>query len=121
METSFLSMAVSAPAEPDRRTGVLQVQDVILYPSERRVMLRGAPVALSALEFDLLHALMRRSGQVLSREALEAEIYTWRAAVASNAVEVHVHYLRKKLGRAVIRTVRGEGYVMPGQAGKALP
>lgn len=85
----------------------------MLLPGERQVFQAGALVALSALEFDLLHVLMRHCEQVMSRSQIERQLYTWGATVASNAVEVHVHYLRRKLGRTVIRTIRGAGYVMP--------
>ena len=68
------------------------------------------PVALSAREFDLLHALMLNAGRVLSREQLEQHLYSWGQEVESNAVEVHVHHLRRKLGAALIQTVRGVGY-----------
>jgi two-component system OmpR family response regulator/two-component system response regulator QseB len=69
-------------------------------------------VALSAREFDLLHALMLNVGRVLSREQLEGHLYSWGQEVESNAIEVHVHHLRRKLGSALIQTVRGVGYVL---------
>ncbi|MED5619912.1 response regulator transcription factor [Ideonella sp. BN130291] len=81
-----------------------------LDPVRREVSLRGEPVHLSAREFALLEALMRRPGAVLSREALEESVYGWQDELASNAVEVHLHHLRKKLGAGVIRNVRGVGY-----------
>ena len=58
----------------------------------------GEPVALSTREFDLLHALMLNAGRVLSREQLEQHLYSWGQEVESNAVEVHIHHLRRKLG-----------------------
>jgi two-component system OmpR family response regulator/two-component system response regulator QseB len=78
----------------------------------------GEPVTLSAREFDLLHALMLNAGRVLSREQLEQRIYSWGEEVESNAVEVHVHHLRRKLGGALIRTVRGVGYTLSRDDGK---
>jgi len=81
-----------------------------LDPERRVVTLHGEPVALSAREFTLLEALMRRPGAVLSREALEEAVYGWNDGISSNAVEVHLHHLRRKLGAQHIRNVRGVGY-----------
>jgi len=92
---------------------VLQVQDVQLDPAARTVQRAGQPVALSTREFDLLQALVLNAGRVLSREQLEQHLYSWGQEVDSNAVEVHIHHLRKKLGAALIQTVRGVGYLLP--------
>jgi two-component system response regulator QseB len=83
---------------------------VVLDPVRRVAMQHGEPVALSAREFALLEALMQRPGAVLSRQALEETIYGWGDEVGSNAIEVHVHNLRKKLGSQAIKNVRGVGY-----------
>lgn len=91
----------------------LQVQDLTLDPAGRSVLRAGQPVALSTREFDLLQALVLNAGRVLSREQLEQHLYSWGQEVESNAVEVHVHHLRKKLGAGVIQTVRGVGYLLP--------
>jgi two-component system OmpR family response regulator/two-component system response regulator QseB len=91
----------------------LQAQDVELDPAGRSVTRAGSPVALSTREFDLLHTLMLDAGRVLSREQLEQRLYGWGTEVESNAVEVHVHHLRRKLGAALIQTVRGVGYLIP--------
>lgn len=90
----------------------LQAGGVVLDPATRQVSLDGAPVSLSTREFDLLQALMLDAGRVLSREQLEQRLYGWGTEVESNAVEVHVHHLRRKLGPALIQTVRGVGYVL---------
>jgi two-component system OmpR family response regulator/two-component system response regulator QseB len=87
--------------------------DLELDPAAHRVALRGRPVELSAREFALLHELMLSAGRVLSREQLEERLYPWGREVESNAVEVHVHHLRRKLGAGLIRTIRGVGYLMP--------
>ncbi len=92
---------------------LLQVQDLQLDPAARTVLRGGQPVALSTREFDLLQALVLNAGRVLSREQLEQRLYSWGQEVDSNAVEVHVHHLRKKLGAALIQTVRGVGYLLP--------
>lgn len=91
----------------------LQAQDVTLDPAARRATLRGEPVTLSTREFDLLHLLMLSAGRVLTREQLEQQLYSWGQEVDSNAVEVHIHHLRKKLGSGLIQTVRGVGYLLP--------
>jgi two-component system OmpR family response regulator/two-component system response regulator QseB len=91
----------------------LVAQDVTLDPAGRTVRRGTETVALSAREFDLLQALMLNAGRVLSREQLERHIYSWGEEVESNAVEVHVHHLRRKLGPALIETVRGVGYLLP--------
>jgi DNA-binding response OmpR family regulator len=90
----------------------LQAQGVTLDPAARSVSRGGEPVTLSAREFDLLHALMLNAGRVLSREQLEQHLYSWGQEVESNAVEVHIHHLRRKLGSGLIQTVRGVGYTL---------
>ena len=91
---------------------LLAVRDVRLDPAARRVMRGGTEVLLAAREFDLLQALMLNAGRVMSREQLEQHLYSWGQEVESNAVEVHVHHLRRKLGAPLIETVRGVGYVL---------
>lgn len=83
---------------------------VSLDPGTREVQLDGAPVPLAPREFALLHALLERPGQVLSRAQLEERLYGWDEAVESNAVDVHLHGLRRKLGAAYILNVRGVGW-----------
>jgi DNA-binding response OmpR family regulator len=97
-----------------RRAGsggpLLECGSLVLDPVRREVQLGGAMVSLSAKEFALLETLMQRPGAVLSREQLENAIYGWQQEVGSNAVEVHLHNLRRKLGPDTIRNVRGVGY-----------
>src|SRR5436189_283438 len=83
-----------------------------LDPAARRVTQAGREIPVSAREFALLEALLHRPGAALSRAQLEERIYGWGEEVASNSVEVHIHNLRKKLGDATIRTVRGVGYAI---------
>lgn len=90
----------------------LAVQGIVLDPAARSVHKAGEQVALSAREFDLLHTFMLNAGRVLSREQLEQKLYSWGQEVESNAIEVHVHWLRRKLGNPLIQTVRGVGYVL---------
>ena len=99
-----------AHGQPQER---LRINDVVLDPAARSVELEGDSVALSAREFDLLHVLMLNTDQVLSREQLEQHLYSWGQEVESNAIEVHIHNLRRKLGSTLIHTVRGVGYILP--------
>jgi len=94
---------------------VLSVGEVRLDPAARGVAFRGKPVDLPAREYALLHALMLSAGRVLSREQLTERLYAWGEEVESNAIDVHIHHLRRKLAPGVIRTVRGVGYLMPRQ------
>jgi two-component system response regulator QseB len=98
-----------AHGQPQER---LTAQDVELDPAARTVLRAGEPVTLSTREFDLLQVLMLNAGRVLSREQLEQHLYSWGQEVESNAVEVHIHHLRRKLGPALIQTVRGVGYML---------
>jgi len=99
-----------AHGRPEER---LEAHGVVLDPAARAVRKDGVEVTLQAREFDLLHALMLNAGRVLSREQLERHLYRWGQEVESNAVEVHVHNLRRKLGAELVRTVRGIGYILP--------
>jgi two-component system response regulator QseB len=83
---------------------------LVLDPVRKSVTRDGAAVELSAKEFAVLEALMQRPGAVLSREKLEESVYGWGEEVGSNAIEVHLHHLRRKLGAASIKNVRGVGY-----------
>jgi two-component system OmpR family response regulator/two-component system response regulator QseB len=88
---------------------------VLLEPAARQVSLNGAAVTLSTREFDLLQVLMLNAGRVLSREQLEQQLYSWGHEVESNAIEVHIHHLRRKLQPELIQTLRGVGYTVPRQ------
>jgi DNA-binding response OmpR family regulator len=92
---------------------VLEIGSVRLDPAARVVTFHARPIELQAREFNLLQEFMLNPDRVLSREQLERRLYAWGEEVGSNAVEVHVHHLRRKLAPALIRTVRGVGYVMP--------
>lgn len=86
--------------------------EVELDPAARRAWRGGVPVDLSAREFSVLEKLMAAAGRVVSKAQLESAIYGWGEGVESNAVEVHVHHLRRKLGSDFIRTLRGIGYLV---------
>ncbi len=92
---------------------LLQVDGIQLDPAAHRVLYRDKPVELSVKEFALLHALMLNAGKVLSRTQLEEQLYAWGDEIESNAVEVHIHHLRRKLFPELIETIRGVGYLMP--------
>jgi len=83
---------------------------VTLDSAAHQVLYDGQPIELPGREYDLLHALMLNAGRVLSREQLEQHLYQWGSEINSNAVEVHIYHLRRKLGAALIETVRGVGY-----------
>jgi two-component system OmpR family response regulator/two-component system response regulator QseB len=91
---------------------VLRHGEVELDPAARAVVRAGEPVTLTAREFDLLHLLLDNAGRVLTRRVLEEQLYSWGESVESNALEVHIHHLRRKLGSDLIRTVRGVGYMV---------
>ncbi len=99
-------------AEPLLAHGALR-----LDPAGRSVSWEGKPVELSAREYAVLHALLLNAGRVLSKTQLEEKLYGWGEEIESNAVEVFVHHLRRKLAPELIRTVRGVGYMIPREAG----
>jgi two-component system OmpR family response regulator/two-component system response regulator QseB len=92
---------------------ILRVGQVVLDPAARMVTRDGDVIDLQPREFTLLQELMLNAGRVLSREQLEERLYGWGEEVESNAVEVHVHHLRRKLGTDVVKTIRGVGYLIP--------
>jgi two-component system OmpR family response regulator/two-component system response regulator QseB len=92
---------------------ILAAAGVTLDPGTRTVAWQGRQVDLPAREFDVLHELMLNAGRVLSREHLQGRVYRWGEEVESNAIDVHIHHLRRKLAPALIRTIRGVGYLMP--------
>jgi two-component system response regulator QseB len=93
-----------------RAEPVIEHGGVSLNPVTHQVLHDGKEIALSSREFALLEALLDRPGAILSRSQLEQRLYGWGEEVESNAVEVHIHSLRKKLGADYIRNVRGVGY-----------
>ncbi|SFB79302.1 two component transcriptional regulator, winged helix family [Polaromonas sp. OV174] len=92
---------------------VFEHKGVSLNPATREATVQGQPVTLSAREWAVLEPLLARPGAVLSRAQLEEKLYSWKDDVSSNAVEVYIHGVRKKLGSDLIQTVRGLGYVVP--------
>jgi two-component system OmpR family response regulator/two-component system response regulator QseB len=96
---------------------VLSVGSLLLELAAHRVTFRGNVIELSVREFAVLHELMANAGRVLTREQLEVRLYEWDRALESNAIEVHIHHLRKKIEPDIIHTVRGVGYLMPRTSG----
>ena len=98
---------------------ILQLGELSLDPAAHRVSYRAKPVELSPREFAVLHELMRHPNRVLSRGQLEQSLYAWGEEVESNAIEVHIHHLRRKLSPSLIRTIRGVGYMLTPSADDA--
>src|ERR1700733_7964143 len=98
----------SGRGDPCIRSGA-----ICLNPAPHVVERDGVPVQLSAHEYAVLEALLQRPGTILSRAQLEDRLYGWDAQVESNAVEVYIHSLRRKLGSEAIRPLRGGGYFVP--------
>ncbi len=104
---------------------IIGTEAVQLDLTTREVLVAGQRTQLSAREFALLHALLERPGAILSRDQLESRIYGWGEEVTSNAVDVLIHGMRRKLGAEAIRNVRGLGWRMapapPAAAGGGAP
>jgi len=103
-----LTRRAAGRAEPE-----YEHQGVTIRPATREAAVHGQPVVLSAREWAVLEPLLARPGAVLSRQQLEDKLYGWGDEVSSNAVEVYIHGLRKKLGASIIVNVRGVGYMVP--------
>lgn len=99
-----------------RKSGVSAAQihyrDITFDPQTRRTFLEGVEVVLSPKETALLELLLLNRNKVLSKESIEEKIYSWDDEVSSNAVEVHVHHLRRKLGKDIVKTINKIGYIM---------
>ena len=96
-----------------RAEPVFQHKGVSLNPATHEASVDGHPVSLSAREWAVLEPLLVRPGAVLSRAQLEEKLFSWKDDISSNAVEVYIHGVRKKLGNDLIQTVRGLGYLVP--------
>ena len=94
-------------------SGSIIVGSLSLNLASRAVTFEGNPVELQPREFALLQELVLRAGRVVTRTQLETQLYEWDGSLDSNAIEVHVHHLRRKLAPKLIRTVRGVGYMIP--------
>lgn len=92
--------------------------DLAVDPATRTAYLGGKLVDMSPRDFSILLVLLQSRGRVLSRQQLEERLYNWQSSLESNAIEVHIHRLRRKLGNECIQTMRGVGYFMPWDAGR---
>ena len=95
----------------------VSVGPLTIDPSSRAVTWHGQPVELAPREYDILLSLALKAGRVLTREQLVSALYEWDESIESNAIEVHVHHLRRKFSPELIRTVRGVGYMMMSDGG----
>ncbi len=112
-EELLARMRVALRRSEGRATPVLRHGDLVVDPAGHTVHRAGQPVTLRAKEFALLLVLLRASGQVVTRQRLEEALYGFDEALESNALEVHLHHLRRKLGDGLVKTVRGVGYYVP--------
>ena len=94
-------------------SSLLEYGTLVLDQAARTVQYQGNPVDLSPREFALLEQLLLNAGRALTRKRLEETLYPWGAEIESNALDVHIHHLRRKLAPELIRTVRGVGYLIP--------
>ncbi|MDN6111273.1 MAG: two-component system response regulator PmrA, partial [Enterobacterales bacterium] len=94
---------------------LLQVENIILNLSTQQVTFEGQQIELTPKEFALLSRLMMRAGQTVNREILQQDLYSWQDDLSSNTLEVHIHNLRRKLGKERIKTVRSVGYRLESQ------
>ena len=112
MDELFARLRVIERRLGTSHTTIVEIQSVALDTSSLIVTVDGQQLDLSRKEFMVLKALMENAGRVLSREQLESKLYEWGEEVQSNAVEVHIHHLRKKLPQDFIKTIRGVGYTV---------
>lgn len=92
---------------------LIRYKDIVIDPAAHTVSQNNEPINLSRREFALLEELLSGSGRVLSRAHLEDRLYSWGDEIESNAIEVHIHHLRKHFGSDLIKTIRGVGYTVP--------
>lgn len=95
-----------------RATPMITYGDIALDPASHAVTLKGEEVLVSRREFALLQKLLENAGRVISREQLNQTLYGWGENIDSNALEVHIHNLRKRFGNKLVRTIRGVGYMV---------
>ena len=114
-EELLARMRVALRRSEGRASPVLRHGDLVVDPAAHTVLRAGEAVPLGGKEFALLMALLQARPQVLSKARLESSLYGFGEALESNAIEVHIHHLRRKLGESLIKTVRGVGYFVPQQ------
>jgi two-component system response regulator QseB len=95
-----------------RSSALLKHRGIILDVAARQVSLHGETVSLTSREFNILQFLLEHLGQIVSKDQLEQALYSWGDEIESNTIQVHIHHLRKKLGKDLIRTLHAVGYVI---------
>ncbi len=103
-------LRVVARRAAGHKSSTIEIGPVLVDTRANTVFLSGKPLDLSSKEYALLRTLLENSGKLLSKDQLESKLYAWGEQLSSNAIEVHIHNLRKKLGKDFIKTVRGIGY-----------
>ncbi len=96
-----------------RSSPLINYRNIVLDPVSHSLSKEGKDIILSGREFKILQTLLENTGRVLSRDRIEESLFGWDDALESNATEVHIHHLRKKLGKDLIVTIRGVGYMIP--------
>lgn len=96
-----------------RSNPVIEVADISLDPSKLEVLKQGNVVAMGPKEFAILRVLMENHGRILSKAQIEDKLYGWNIEIESNTIEVHIHGIRKKLGKDLVKTIRNVGYRIP--------
>lgn len=112
LEARIRSLLRRSMGQAGNENGLLRHGRITLNPKTREVFFDDKIVSLSAKEFLLIHALLKTPNAVLSKTQLEESLYGWNEEVASNAVEVHIHQIRKKLDSGVIKNIRNVGYTL---------
>lgn len=112
MKELFARIRAIARRAKGRGSSEIVVGNMVMDPVAHTLTVDGAPVEMPHKEFLILRVLMENAGHYLTRAQIEDKLYKWDNPITSNAVEVHIHYLRKKLGTDRIRNVRGVGYVL---------
>jgi two-component system, OmpR family, response regulator QseB len=111
--------AVTRRSEGKAESGIT-VGELTIDPEHSQLRVGESVCTLPRAEFQILHYLMRHPDQVATRRRLEEQLYGWDQGVESNALEVHIHHIRKRIGKSLIRTVRGVGYMLDARAAAAL-
>jgi len=93
-------------------TPIIRLGDLAVNPAEMKVFIKGNPLRLSRSEYTLLMTFLQNIGKILTEQELETALYGWEKEIESNAVQVHIHNLRKKIGPGIIKNIRGFGYLM---------
>lgn len=112
LDELYARLRALARRQSGRSVPAVQHGDIELDPASHTVRQKGQVVDISPREFSVLQTLLENTGRVVSRARLEESLYAWNEEVESNAIEVHIHHLRKKLGSDLIRTIRGVGYII---------